>query len=45
MSKKYKVEVCYEDYVLEAETADEAWDLAHQLVEIVVSEIEEEDDE
>jgi len=38
MSKKFKVEV-------EEETADEAWLYAHQRVEIIVEEIEEEDDE
>ena len=45
MSKKFKVEVEEEEYEVEAETADEAWLYAHQRVESIVNEIEEEGNE
>ena len=44
MSKKYRIEVCDEDYEFEAETEDEAYDQAYHRVEIIVDEIEEEED-
>ena len=45
MSKRFSIEVVDEEYELEADSEDEAWQLAHQRVEIVVNEIEEEEDE
>ena len=43
MSKKFRIEVCDEEYELEAETEAEAWQHAHQRVEIIVDEIGEEE--
>tara|TARA_R100000149_G_C5813448_1_gene95777 strand:- start:317 stop:454 length:138 start_codon:yes stop_codon:yes gene_type:complete len=45
MSRKFSIEVVDEEYDVEADSEDEAWQLAHQRVEIIVNEIEEEDDE
>ena len=45
MSKRFSIEVVDEEYDVEADSEDEAWQFAHQRVEIIVNEIEEEDDE
>ena len=44
MTKRFSIEVVDEEYDVEADSEDEAWQLAHQRVEIIVNEIEEEDE-